>query len=57
MHYLQAKYNYVAQFQGIGPSGSVGARVGQNSVFLKVQLVLGTQPVIDLQDFHIEYAR
>jgi hypothetical protein len=51
------EYKYLAQFQGLGPSGSVGAHVGQNSVFFKVELVLSSEPGIDLQDLHVEYAK
>jgi hypothetical protein len=54
---LQVRYKYLAQFQGLGPSGSVEAHVRQNSVFLKVDLVLAFEPAIVLQDFHIEYAK
>jgi hypothetical protein len=42
---------------GVGPSGTVGAHIGQNSLFLKVNLILAIEPVISLQDFHIEYAK
>ncbi|XP_021915921.1 uncharacterized protein LOC110827999 isoform X2 [Zootermopsis nevadensis] len=55
---LDVKYNkYEAQFMGVGPSGTVGVHIGQNSVFLKVSLLLAIEPVISLQDFHIEYAK
>jgi hypothetical protein len=42
---------------GVGPTGTVGVRIGQNSLFLKVSLVLSVEPVISLQDFRIEYAK
>ncbi|XP_069668972.1 uncharacterized protein [Periplaneta americana] len=48
---------YSAKFMDIGPTGTVGATVGQNSLFLKVGLILADEPVISLQDFHIEYAK
>jgi hypothetical protein len=55
---LQVHYNkYEAEFQGIGPSGTVDAKVGQNSVFLKVDILVSVEPVITLQDLHIEQAK
>jgi hypothetical protein len=35
----------------------VSAHIGQNSLFLKVGLIIAVEPVISLEDFHIEYAR
>jgi hypothetical protein len=54
---LQAAYKYEVEFMGVGPSGSVAANVGQNSVFLKVDIILALEPVITLHDFYIEYAK
>jgi hypothetical protein len=54
---LQVHYDkYEAEFQGIGPSGTVEAKVGDNSVFLKVNILVSVDPVITLQDLHIERA-
>jgi hypothetical protein len=54
---LQVHYNkYEAEFQGIGPSGTVDAKVGHNSVFLKVDIVVSANPVISLHDLYIEKA-
>jgi hypothetical protein len=54
--YLGYKY-YEAYFQGLGPSGTVSAQIGSNSVFLKIDILLSTNPVITLEDLHIEYAK
>jgi hypothetical protein len=40
-----------------GPSGTLSANVGSNSIFLKVQIILATHPTINLEDVHIEYAK
>jgi hypothetical protein len=56
--YLQVHYNqYETEFQGIGPSGTLDASVGQNSVFLKVDIVLSANPTISLHDLFIEHAK
>ena len=41
----------------IGPSGTLAATVGSNSVFIKVGIVISTSPTVSLQDLHIEYAK
>lgn len=54
---LQVHYNkYEAEFQNIGPSGTLDAKVGSNSVFLKVNIVVSANPIISLQDLYIEHA-
>nr|AGT15837.1 50MGP [Reticulitermes flavipes] len=55
---LELRYNrYEAKFQGIGPSGTVDAKVGSNSIFLKVNVLLAAEPSITLEDVHIEYVK
>jgi len=41
----------------IGPSGTLAAHVGRNSIFLKVQLLLANESSITLEDVYIEYAK
>ncbi|KAJ9597287.1 hypothetical protein L9F63_011858 [Diploptera punctata] len=55
---LQLGYdNWSAKFMNVGPSGSLSAKVGQNSIFLKVGIIISASPTISLQDLHIEYAK
>ncbi|PSN42584.1 hypothetical protein C0J52_08711 [Blattella germanica] len=55
---LQLGYDYYsAKFMDIGPTGTVGISVGSNSIFVRVNLVIATEPVIGLEDLHIEYAK
>jgi hypothetical protein len=42
---------------GIGPSGTLAAHVGSNSIFLKVELLLANETSITLEDIHVEYAK
>jgi hypothetical protein len=35
----------------------MAAQIGRNSIFLKVDILLGLNPTIALEDFHIEYAK
>jgi hypothetical protein len=51
---LQVKYNYEAKFQGIGPSGTVRAKIEQNSVFLKVGIIPSIKPTISPQELRIQ---
>jgi hypothetical protein len=55
---LQLGYGrYTAEFMDIGPSGTLAANVGRNSIFLKVEILMATQPTIKLEDVYIEYAK
>jgi hypothetical protein len=42
---------------GIGPSGTLAAHVGRNSIFLKVEVLMAIEPTITLEDAYIEYAQ
>ncbi|PNF26093.1 hypothetical protein B7P43_G04917, partial [Cryptotermes secundus] len=54
---LRVHYNkYEAEFQGVGPSGTLDGKVGHNSVFLKVDIIVSTNPIISLHDLYIESA-
>jgi hypothetical protein len=42
---------------GIGPSGTLAASVGSNSIFLKIKVLVAIEPSIKLEDVRIEYAK